>query len=216
MWLLAFVVLALVWSSPALRSSAEAGSLLDCGDLVLADGLTCTEFAEPGEGGFEGEQPVNFVDNDGRLLTSEPGASEIIDGCETESPPVGSKAVSQYAVVSAIGRGATRLPLISVRERCVDGAVASAHVASLSFDRVRGVLYLSMRSNDPAPEPMPCQRCGDPLPWIARIDGFTPLADVLPPPRPLCSNGLDDDEDGDVDAADAHCKSDADNDESRP
>ncbi len=55
--------------------------------------------------------------------------------------------------------------------------------------------------------------------WLARIDGFTPLADVLPPPPlppPLCSNGRDDDGDGRIDAADAHCKSDADNDESRP
>ncbi len=55
--------------------------------------------------------------------------------------------------------------------------------------------------------------------WLARIDGFTPLADVLPPPplpAPLCSNGLDDDADGYVDAADDHCKSAADNDESRP
>jgi hypothetical protein len=55
--------------------------------------------------------------------------------------------------------------------------------------------------------------------WLARIDGFTPLADVLPPPplpKPRCSNGFDDDDDGRIDAADAHCKSDSDNDESRP
>lgn len=62
-------------------------------------------------------------------------------------------------------------------------------------------------------------RCTCPYPfssWIARIDGFTPLADVLPPPRPQCGNGLDDDADGRIDAADAHCKSETDNDESRP
>ena len=49
-----------------------------------------------------------------------------------------------------------------------------------------------------------------------RIDGFKPLAAALPPAAPLCDNGLDDDGDGAVDLYDRHCKSAADNDESRP
>ena len=52
--------------------------------------------------------------------------------------------------------------------------------------------------------------------WIARIDGFTPLAAVLPPPAPRCDNGVDDDGDGAIDLDDRQCKSAADNDESRP
>jgi len=55
--------------------------------------------------------------------------------------------------------------------------------------------------------------------WAAQLDGFTPLAAVLPEPptaAPLCDNGLDDDGDGAIDLDDKQCKSAADNDESRP
>ena len=50
----------------------------------------------------------------------------------------------------------------------------------------------------------------------APIDGFMPLAEALPAPAPQCSNEVDDDGDGRIDAADQQCRSGTDNDESRP
>ena len=85
------------------------------------------------------------------------------------------------------------------------------------FDSVNGALVVVMNST--------CSSRGNLCDnynggsWIARIDGFTPLADTLPEPQlaaTLCDNGLDDVGHGAIDLDDRQCKSPADNDESRP
>jgi hypothetical protein len=115
----------------------------------------------------------------------------------------------------------SRTPLVTVRWRCLDasaGRFEFVRFSNVLFHAAPGSLLVGAFSGCAATGGADCP--GYPsMSWTARIDGFTPLADVLPPPplpEPLCSNGRDDDGDGRTDAADAHCKSDADNDESRP
>ena len=93
--------------------------------------------------------------------------------------------------------------------------------ASILFDSVNGVLIAVMNSTCGS-RGIGCDNYNGGS-WIARIDGFTPLAAVLPEAplaAMLCDNGVDDDDDddgdGDVDLEDKGCKSAADNDESRP
>jgi hypothetical protein len=91
------------------------------------------------------------------------------------------------------------------------------------FDPVRGslVLHLSSRcqiggtggGGCPYDDPTPPGPFSQALSWIARIDGFASLSQVLPP---QCRNDLDDDGDGQTDRDDPQCRSEADNDEARP
>jgi hypothetical protein len=115
-----------------------------------------------------------------------------------------------------VAEGAVRTPLIAASDRCLDaatGSVESIGRGGLLFDPVRGVLLVNLNSScsDQIFAPCPGYGVGS---WFARIDGFTPLADVLPAPAPQCSNGVDDDGDGAIDAEDCQCRSTADNDES--
>jgi hypothetical protein len=217
MWkLLLLAMFFLPAAGPA--SATEPGTPMDCSDLLLAPGLTCSEFSEPGEGGFRGNT-LAVLDNDGRILT---GGDGSIHDVIVELAPCGQRTPVELGLVFLVVEGALRTPLVSVRERCLDPAttrIEGARSGPLLFDAPRGALLLGMSSNCSDRSFGECEPGYGGRAWIARIDGFTPLADVLPaapPPLPLCSNGLDDDGDGEIDAADRHCKSDADNDESRP
>jgi hypothetical protein len=107
-----------------------------------------------------------------------------------------------------------------VNERCLDPNTSTSEglrISSIVFDSVNGTLIMLLNSTC-GPSAVTCNNYGGGS-WIAHVNGFTPLADVLPkPPQPtaLCNNGLDDDDDGAIDMDDSQCKSPHDNDESRP
>jgi hypothetical protein len=198
--------------------ATEPGTPMDCSDLELAPGLTCTTLVEAGAGVFFPAAAAAVLDNEGRILQRSGGSTfdilEVIGTC-------GTRSLVRTALLYGIAENGSRSPLVTGRWRCLDGATGrleSVGFSTLLFDAVRGSLLVGASSgcSDRFFADCPAYGGGG---WLARIDGFTPLADVLPPPplpAPLCSNGLDDDGDGQIDAADAHCKSGADNDESRP
>ena len=212
----ALALLVSLGSAPPVLAT-EPGTPMDCSDLELAAGLTCTTLTEPGSGAL-GPAGAAVLDNERRILQRGDGSTlddlEVIGTC-------GSRSLVRAALLYGIAEDASRSPLVTVRWRCLDGAagaVENVRFSQLLFDVARGSLLVgaSSQCSDRFFADCPAYGGGS---WLARIDGFTPLADVLPPPplpAPLCSNGLDDDGDGRIDAADTNCKSDADNDESRP
>ena len=210
--LVSALLLSLGFSAPALAT--EPGTPMDCSDLELAPGLTCTTVSGPDVA----VQSEGVVDNDGRVLVRASGSIEdnleVIGACGTTD-------LVRAALLYVDDVDGSRTPLVTVRWRCLDapaGRLEFMRFSNVLFHAVPGSLFVGAFSSCAAAGGAGCP--GYPfMSWTARIDGFTPLADVLPPPPqppPLCSNGLDDDGDGRIDAADPHCKSDADNDESRP
>ena len=203
-------------ASPAFAT--DPGTPMNCSDLELAPGLTCTTLGEPGAGSFD-VFSAGAGDNDGRVLGRAGGSVsdilEVIGSCGTAN-------LGRAALLYVNGVDGSRTPLVTVRWRCLDEPtrrIEFVRFSNLIFQAVPGSLLVGAFSTCAAfPSGGDCPGYGGGS-WTARIDGFTPLADVLPPPplpAPLCSNGIDDDGDGRIDAADAQCKSDADNDESRP
>jgi hypothetical protein len=196
-------------AAPTLAS--EPGTPMDCSDLELAPGLTCSEFSSPGEGGlptFFLRQPFAAIDNDARILTT-------ADGDAVELAPCGAQPMFRLGLVVHVGEGAVQTPLVSVSDRCHDpssGAADTLRADQLLFDALRGALFVGLTSSCTGTFPHPCTYQG--ARWIVRIDGFTPLAEALPAPAPQCGNGVDDDGDGAIDEKDCHCKSALDNDES--
>jgi len=201
---------------PISASATDPGTPMSCSDLVLSPGLACSEFSNPGDGGrFRQNDAV--VDNGGRIL--EMGDGSFRDVLE-ELGFCGSNGLFDLGLIWHVGEGGIRTPIASVRSRCLDtttSTVEGLRSASILFDSVNGVLIAVMNST--------CGSRGDLCgnynggSWIARIDGFTPLAAALPETPPaamLCNNGVDDDGDGDTDLDDQECKSALDNDESRP
>jgi len=217
-----FLALALVVSLGSATSAlaTEPGTPMDCSDLELAPGLTCTELRPPLEEVTLGRTLETAVDNEGRVLWVRDGAGEPVGPC-------GLTALRRQPLLVAFDATGSRTLLVTATDRCLDPTARYTEgvaATGFAFDPVRGRLFLALRSGcglttirpgcpytGPAPSTF-----SESLSWVALIDGFTPLADALPPPTPLCSNGLDDDGDGQIDAFDVHCKSDADNDESRP
>ena len=211
------VPLSLAAPAPA----TEPGTPMDCSDLELAPELTCSEVTEPLEDRSFGELPDKAIDNEGRVLVLFIGElGTIVGNC-------GAHQLRRRDLVTAFDGEGDVTALITTTDRCVDPSLRfvdriQAHGAL--FDPVRGslVLHLSSRCQIggsgggpgcPYTGPAPPGTFSEALSWIARIDGFAALPQVLPP---QCRNGLDDDGDGRIDGADAHCKGDADNDESRP
>ena len=202
-------------ASPAFAT--DPGTPMNCSDLELAPGLTCTTLSEPGAGTINAFSLV-AVDNDGGVPSRGDGSVsdnlEVIGSCGTAN-------LVRAALLYVNGVDGSRTPLVTVRWRCLDAStrrIESVRFANLFFQAVPGSLLVGASSGCAAPLGVGCPGYAGGS-WTARIDGFTPLADVLPPPplpAPLCSNGLDDDGDGLIDAADTQCKSAADNDESRP
>lgn len=201
---------------PIPAAATDPGTPMNCTDLLLSPGFTCSEFSNPGERGrFRQNDAV--VDNDGRILEQGDGSTrDVLDDLGF----CGTFALFELGLVWHVGEGGIRTPVASVRSRCLDpttSTVEGLRSASLLFDSVKGTLIVVMNST--------CGSRGDLCnnynggSWIARIDGFTPLATVLPEPplaATLCDNGIDDDGDGAIDLNDRQCKSAADNDESRP
>jgi hypothetical protein len=203
----------LVTPSIAVPSLAtEPGTPMDCSDLELASGLTCTEYKRPGEGGF-GAILTAAVDNDGRILQ---GAGNNVRDTIATIGSCGSVMLAEIGLVYLIGAGeGDRTPLVSNRMRCLDPTAESIErvsIGAMVFDEVHGSLLISATSSCSS-RGSSCRPEYGSLAWIARIDGFASLPQLLPP---QCRNGLDDDADGWTDGDDAHCKSEADNDESRP
>lgn len=210
--LVSVLLVSLGLSAPALAT--EPGTPMDCSDLELAPGLTCTTVSGPDVDLLS----EGVVDNDGRVLVRADGSIsdnlEVIGACGTTD-------LVRAALLYLDDVDGSRTPLVTVRWRCLDasaGRFEFVRFSNVLFHAAPGSLLVGAFSGCAATGGADCP--GYPsMSWTARIDGFTPLADVLPPPplpEPLCSNGRDDDGDGRTDAADAHCKSDADNDESRP
>lgn len=210
------VALAVALAAPA--QATEPGIPMDCSDLQLAPGLTCTTIVPApsttlSNGGAIGTPGA--VDNAGNVYLSgeDPAMLEPIGICNGQ--PLFRRPLLRVL------EGGTWKPLIVAEDRCsISVRRETVTARSLHFD-AHGSLWAEFL--DACVGSPVCQNYATGLPppnvWLARIDGFTPLADVLPPPplpHPLCSNGLDDDGDGRTDADDPQCKSDADNDESRP
>jgi hypothetical protein len=197
----------------AAAHGTEPGTPMDCSDLELAPGLTCTEVTNPTEDLVIVQDGAAF-DNDGRYLVAGwPGA--VVGSC-------GSTELEQRNLIVSFDSSGSATTLVSSTDRCVDPSIGHferVSAASLDFDPVRGSVLLGAFSRCGPFEAPQCpygpSTASLVLAWTARIDGFTPLADVLAP-LPLCANGIDDDDDGDIDLDDAHCKSESDNDESRP
>ena len=169
------------------------------------------------DGGFGNFATRTVLDNEGRILVlgGSNATFETIGTC-------GGRTLLRVVLLYIVGTtDGSRSPLVTGQWRCLDDPTGRREFIGFSellFDPVRGSLLVSGSSNCSDRFFAGCPAYGG-GPWILRIDGFTPLADVLPTaplPQPLCSNGLDDDGDGAIDAGDAHCKSSADNDESRP
>jgi hypothetical protein len=196
--------------------ATEPGTPMNCTDLVLAPGLSCTPLSNPGQG-FVFRNVESVVDNDGRIYTENAGSlADVI----RELGFCGSRKIVELSLIDQIGAGGTKTSIASVNERCLNPATNTSEglrLSSLMFDPVRGDLIVVLSSTC-GPDTATCQNYGDGN-WMARISGFTPLADVLPqPPQPpaQCNNGIDDDGDNAIDMNDKDCKSPVDNDESRP
>ena len=194
--------------------ATEPGTPTDCSDLEVAPGLTCTALSPPGSGTFD-LRSTGLVDNEGRVL--DVGDGSVRDRVE----PIGTCGTTDLYRQGLLFHNqfdGSRIPLITFRVRCLDAALErleGVRFNGLVFDAVRGRVLVPANSNCGSSRGQPCPEYNSQR-WTAAIDGFTPLADVLQTPPPLCANGIDDDEDGDIDLEDAHCKSEADNDESRP
>jgi hypothetical protein len=217
------VLVSLALGAPS--SATEPGTPMDCSDLELAPGLTCTTLIPAPSSTLYRGGPVGTrgaVDNEGNIYVGgvENSALQQIGMCLGQ--PLFRRPLLRVL------NGSTWETLITAQDRCSTFPQRREGVSTvgLHFD-ARGSLYAEFASSCAFGAGGPQLACAQYIPgedlsnnvWIARIDGFTPLADVLPPPplpEPLCSNGEDDDGDGRIDAADDHCKSAADNDESRP
>jgi hypothetical protein len=203
------VVLAL--ATPAFAT--EPGTPMDCSDLELAPGLSCVV-----------ELPDLPLQIQLRETTEPDNVGGMLNSSEEVLAQIGTcgRASLRRTALLRVRTGGAWQPLVVAQSRCLDPAIThfeSIRPLGILFGSVQGSVYLGLVSLCFDDLQGPSCNYGRRTVWLARIDGFTPLADVLPPPplpAPLCSNGLDDDGDGRIDAADAHCKSDADNDESRP
>jgi hypothetical protein len=196
--------------------ATEPGTPMNCTDLLLAPGLNCSQFSNPGQGAFF-RQNESVVDNDGRILTYGDGSvSDII----RELGSCGTNKIVELALVYRVAEGGVRTPIASVNQRCLDPSTSTSEglrLSSILFDSVNGTLIILLNSTC-GPSAVTCNNYGGGN-WIAHINGFTPLTDALPKPPlapALCKNGVDDDGDGAIDMDDVHCKSPEDNDESRP
>lgn len=196
--------------------ATEPGTPMNCTDLVLVPGLNCTPLSNPGQG-FVFRNVESVVDNDGRIYTENAGSlADVI----RELGFCGSRKIVELSLIDQIGAGGTKTSIASVNERCLNPSTNTSEglrLSSLMFDPVRGDLIVVLTSTC-GPDAATCQNYGGGN-WMARISGFTPLADVLPqPPQPpaQCNNGIDDDGDDAIDMNDKDCKSPVDNDESRP
>src|SRR5262245_10016934 len=198
-------------------SSATApGTPMDCSDLELAPGLTCTTLTTPGaDFSGIGFTSSGLLDNEGRVVRRATGGFddvlEIIGAC-------GTRDLTHSVLLYVLSQDGSQAPLVTVRSRCLDaatGRVEHATIVQQLFDAVRGSLLIVGNSGCTDRVFAACPGYGGGA-WLARIDGFTPLAEVLPPPASRCSNGIDDDGDGEIDLADLQCKATADNDEARP
>ena len=211
---------ALVTASLAVPALAgELGTPIDCSNLVLAPGLTCTTLVPAPAATLYRGGPVGSrgaIDNAGNVYLGGVETSSLVEIGDCLGQPLQRRPLLRKLV------GDGWEPLIRADDRCGPFTREGTQTIGLHFD-ARGSLFAEFSTFCVGLAVGCAQYDGSEdranNVWLARIDGFTPLADVLPPPplpQPLCSNGLDDDGDGDVDAADQHCKSDADNDESRP
>jgi hypothetical protein len=189
--------------------ATDPGTPMDCSDLELAPGLSCTRV----DGPIMEVSSQNVLDNDGRLIRVGKGSND--DDLETIGS-CGSSRLQRSALLWLNDVDGSSEPIVSVRWRCLDAAASRfeyARFGAVLFHAVPGSVLVGATSNC-GPDAATCPYLT--TPWTARIDGFTPLGEVLPAPQPLCGNGIDDDRDGRTDAADSDCKSTADNDESRP
>ena len=197
--------------------ATDPGTPMNCSDLLLSPGLSCSEFSSPGEGGYFRQNDA-LVDNDGEILEQGDGSTrDVIE----ELGMCGDFKLFNLGLVWQVNEGGERIPIASVHSRCLDlttSTVEGLRSASIVFDSVNGVLIAVMNSTCGSRGGTLCNNYNGGS-WIARISGFTPLADTLPEAplaATLCNNGIDDDGDGEIDLDDQECKSAADNDESRP
>ena len=167
--------LALILSSAAL--STGPGTPMDCTDLVLAPGLTCTQASDPGARVYFIDQ-ISVLDNDGRILSRASNAQEDVI---RELGSCGGNTLRQMALVYYVNeKDGVRTPIISANDRCLDpstGTVESISVGYLLFDAVKGDLVFNPVSTCGGVVGGSCPYTGGS--WIARIKGFTPLLAAL-------------------------------------
>ena len=172
-------LLALIMSSTA--AATEPGTPMNCTDLVLAPGLSCRQASNPGAGaGFSAN--ITVLDNDGRILSRGSDSSEdnirLVGTC-------GSYDIYETALVYLVSsKSKVRTPIISVKQRCLDpntSTIETLSTGDVLFDSVKGALVYGLASQCASlagVEPVGCINYGGGS-WIARINGFTPLADAL-------------------------------------
>jgi hypothetical protein len=174
--------LALILSSAAW--STGPGTPMDCTDLILAPGLTCTQASDPGTRVyFSGS--ISVLDNDGRILSRASNAQEDVI---RELGSCGGHTLRQMALVYYVNeKDGLRTPIISANDRCLDpstSTVESIGVGYLLFDAVKGELVFNPVSICRGPVDEHGNPVGGSCPytgggWIARIKGFTPLLTAL-------------------------------------
>lgn len=210
------ICVALFTTLPLTAKATDLGTPMNCTDLMLSPGLTCSEFSNPGDGG-RFRQNDALADNDGRIIEQGDGSfRDVLDDLGL----CGNRGLFELGLVWHVEEGGMRTPIASVKSRCLDpttSTVEGLRSASILFDSVNGVLIVVMNSTCSSSADLCDSYNGGS--WIARINGFTSLATALPEAplaATLCNNGVDDDGDGAIDLDDRQCKSSADNDESRP
>jgi len=184
-WRLSIGALGALALACAAATASELGTPMDCSDLVLPAGLSCSQLAPPGTGVGGFREGASVIDNEGVILqTGQGGVEDIIE-------TLGRCGTRDLAHITLIyeGDGVAQDPFISARLRCLDAttsAIEFIRSGNILFDAVAGRLIVGLNSSCfPSSSPA-CANYGGGS-WIAHIDGFPSIADLLPaPPPPRC------------------------------
>jgi hypothetical protein len=172
-------LLALIMNSTV--TATEPGTLMNCSDLILEPGLSCTKVTAPGaNAGFSGS--IYLLDNEGQLLRRGDGST---DNYIQELGTCGQFTIVEAALVYRVDQiTGVDTPIISTRLRCLDPAnstIEQISVSDLLFDSVKGTLIVGFSSGcGNGTNVDSCPYSGSA--WIAHISGFTPLKPLLRKP----------------------------------
>lgn len=192
---------------------------MNCTDLILSPGLSCSQLTSPGDGSALFFQNNAIIDNKGNVFTNAQGATSdtLKDLGNCGNTKLYKKSEIYYIDYSKSGE---RTPIVISSTRCQDpGTNTTEHlnIHSHLFNSINGTLMLGINSSCRSSSHL-CEHYNGGH-WVALIHGFETISDQLPEvpiPASLCNNRIDDDNDGYTDLEDSHCKSETDNDESRP
>ena len=140
----AVALLAITASSRA----PEPGEPMDCSDLILAPGYTCSEVVSPSSAlpmsGNEsrGLSSWTLIDNDQRVLALADEEGPVVGDCGAWKP--------QRFPLLRLKVEETWEPLVSFEQRCTDTSIPRIdrlYAASAHFDAVRGDVHLGLTSS---------------------------------------------------------------------